>query len=79
MSVDFEGFFRALCDYRSSIRTLFGLSALVLILQIPYLLFTNPGGTLFVLSVLNIAGAAPVALLSALALRRCRSRRKESM
>lgn len=73
MSIDFSGFFDALCDRRSSIQMLFSLTVLILVLQIPYLLVVEQDSALFVLSILNSIGASFFAVVSGLVLLKCRS------
>lgn len=62
-----------LCNRETYIRIILVLASLFLLVQVPYLIVTDPGSALFTISVINVVGLLVFASCSGWVVWRCRA------
>lgn len=71
-----DGFVDEICNRTHQVRWIFGLALLFLVLNLPYLVFAEPGTGLYVVTVMNVVGFSLFVAASGLTIRYCRNRRE---
>lgn len=74
MSDDEFDFAREVCERRIYLQWIFTLTIILLVLSAPYLILTEPGSAVFVVSTINVVGFSLFAIVSGLGIRYCNRR-----